>query len=91
MSREYIYEPWTAPLSIQKKSKCIIGKDYPKPVVDHDTATKECRKRMGEAYASNRLDSNSSKGKPSNLSRRKWSHGDHDASNSSIAKLLKTS
>jgi hypothetical protein len=31
MSREYIYEPWTAPLSIQKKAKCIIGKDYPKP------------------------------------------------------------
>ncbi|KAG2649354.1 (6-4)DNA photolyase-like isoform X2 [Panicum virgatum] len=91
MPREYIYEPWTAPLSIQKKSKCIIGKDYPKPVVDHDTASKECRKRMGEAYASNRLDSNSFKGKPSNLSRRKWSHGDHDASNSSIAKLLKTS
>ena len=31
MPREYIYEPWTAPLSIQKKAKCIIGKDYPKP------------------------------------------------------------
>ncbi|XP_039821464.1 (6-4)DNA photolyase isoform X1 [Panicum virgatum] len=91
MPREYIYEPWTAPLSIQKKAKCIIGKDYPKPVVDHDTATKECRKRMGEAYASNRLDSYSSKGKPSNLSRRKWSHGDQDASNSSIARQLKTS
>ncbi|KAG2649360.1 hypothetical protein PVAP13_1NG108400 [Panicum virgatum] len=91
MSREYIYEPWTAPLSIHKKAKCIICKDYPKPVVDHDTASKECRKRMGEAYASNRLDSNSSKGKPSNLSRRKWSHGDHGASNSSIAKLLRTS
>ncbi|PUZ74606.1 hypothetical protein GQ55_1G078500 [Panicum hallii var. hallii] len=91
MPREYIYEPWTAPLSIQKKAKCIIGKDYPKPVVDHETASKECRKRMGEAYALNRLDSNSSKGKPSNLSRRKMSHGDQDASNSSIAKLLKTS
>ena len=31
MPREYIYEPWTAPLSIQKKTKCIICKDYPKP------------------------------------------------------------
>ncbi|XP_028110696.1 (6-4)DNA photolyase isoform X3 [Camellia sinensis] len=31
MPKEYIYEPWTAPLSIQTKAKCIIGKDYPKP------------------------------------------------------------
>ncbi|GKV35804.1 hypothetical protein SLEP1_g44016 [Rubroshorea leprosula] len=31
MPDEYIYEPWTAPLSIQTKAKCIIGRDYPKP------------------------------------------------------------
>ncbi|KVI06016.1 DNA photolyase, FAD-binding/Cryptochrome, C-terminal, partial [Cynara cardunculus var. scolymus] len=31
MPKEYIYEPWTAPLSIQTKAKCIVGKDYPKP------------------------------------------------------------
>lgn len=31
MPKEYIYEPWRAPLSIQVKAKCIIGKDYPKP------------------------------------------------------------
>ena len=31
MPKEYIYEPWTAPMSIQVKAKCIIGKDYPKP------------------------------------------------------------
>lgn len=31
MPKEYIYEPWTAPPSIQAKAKCIIGKDYPKP------------------------------------------------------------
>ncbi|CAO2044998.1 unnamed protein product [Urochloa humidicola] len=91
MPREYIYEPWTAPLNIQKKAKCIIGKDYPKPVVDHVTASKECKKRMGEAYASSRLDASTSKGKPSNLSRRKNSYGDQDASNSSVAKLLKSS
>ncbi|CAN6271869.1 unnamed protein product [Urochloa humidicola] len=91
MPREYIYEPWTAPLSIQKKAKCIIGKDYPKPVVDHETASKECKRRMGEAYALSRLDANPSKGKPSNLSRRKNSYGDQDASNSSVAKLLKSS
>jgi cryptochrome len=31
MPKQYIYEPWTAPLSVQEKARCIIGKDYPKP------------------------------------------------------------
>lgn len=31
MPKEYIYEPWTAPKSIQVKAKCVIGKDYPSP------------------------------------------------------------
>uniref|UniRef100_A0A2N9HIV0 Photolyase/cryptochrome alpha/beta domain-containing protein n=1 Tax=Fagus sylvatica TaxID=28930 RepID=A0A2N9HIV0_FAGSY len=31
MPKEYIYEPWTAPLSVQTKAKCIIGRDYPNP------------------------------------------------------------
>ncbi|KAM1060515.1 hypothetical protein FF1_025069 [Malus domestica] len=53
MPKEYIYEPWTAPESIQKKAKCIIGRDYPKPVVAHDSASKECKRRMAEAYALN--------------------------------------
>ncbi|KAI4355710.1 hypothetical protein L6164_004457 [Bauhinia variegata] len=53
MPKEYIYEPWTAPLSVQTKAKCIIGKEYPLPVVCHDSASKECRARMGEAYAMN--------------------------------------
>ncbi|RDX85811.1 (6-4)DNA photolyase [Mucuna pruriens] len=54
MPREYIYEPWTAPRSIQTKANCIIGKDYPMPVVSHDSASKECRRKMGEAYALNK-------------------------------------
>ncbi|XP_077211292.1 DNA photolyase family protein isoform X1 [Tasmannia lanceolata] len=55
MPKEYIYEPWSAPLSIQTKANCIIGKDYPKPVVQHDPASKECRRKMGEAYGLNRV------------------------------------
>lgn len=31
MPKEYIYEPWAAPLSVQVKAKCVVGKDYPKP------------------------------------------------------------
>ncbi|XVF24850.1 hypothetical protein REPUB_Repub13aG0163300 [Reevesia pubescens] len=53
MPKEYIYEPWTAPLSVQTKAKCMIGRDYPKPVVFHDSASKECRRKMGEAFSLN--------------------------------------
>ena len=31
---EYIHAPWTAPDFVQKQANCVIGKDYPKPVVD---------------------------------------------------------
>ncbi|CAJ2656237.1 unnamed protein product [Trifolium pratense] len=54
MPKAYIYEPWTAPPSIQAKANCIIGKDYPMPVVSHDSASKECKRKMGEAYALNK-------------------------------------
>ncbi|KAF3527767.1 hypothetical protein DY000_02042936 [Brassica cretica] len=54
MPKQYIYEPWTAPLSVQTKAKCIVGKDYPKPMVMHDAASKECKRKMGEAYALNK-------------------------------------
>ncbi|XP_069800456.1 cryptochrome-1-like isoform X2 [Dendropsophus ebraccatus] len=32
---KYIYDPWTAPEEIQKQAGCIIGEDYPLPMVDH--------------------------------------------------------
>ena len=37
----YIFEPHLAPIEIQRSSECIIGKDYPEPIVDR----KEARKR----------------------------------------------
>ena len=37
---KYIYEPWTAPVSIQKTAGCVIGKDYPRPIVDHKEVVK---------------------------------------------------
>ncbi|XP_073292053.1 (6-4)DNA photolyase [Primulina huaijiensis] len=54
MPDEYIYEPWTAPRNVQVKAKCIIGKDYPKPVVDHKSASKECKQLFHEAYELNK-------------------------------------
>jgi deoxyribodipyrimidine photo-lyase len=32
---EFIFEPWTMPAEKQKKLGVIIGKHYPKPIVDH--------------------------------------------------------
>ena len=50
MPDKYIYEPWTAPLDVQKHAKCIIGKDYPAPIVDHATIHKINIGRMAAAY-----------------------------------------
>lgn len=34
----FIHQPFQMPLDLQKKVKCIIGKDYPTPLVDHSFA-----------------------------------------------------
>lgn len=47
---KYIYEPWLAPKNVQEKFGCIIGKDYPKPIVDHQKASKENIGKMKAAY-----------------------------------------
>jgi deoxyribodipyrimidine photo-lyase len=43
---KYIHAPWEMPLELQKKLGCIIGKDYPAPLVDHSMA----RQRALAAY-----------------------------------------
>jgi cryptochrome len=48
--KEYIYEPWKAPLNVQQKAGCIIGKDYPKPIVEHDQVMKVNMANMKKAY-----------------------------------------
>ncbi|CAO1623420.1 unnamed protein product [Parajaminaea phylloscopi] len=46
----YIYAPWTAPQDVQKKAKCIIGQDYPAPILDEKVEKQHCLDRMGYAY-----------------------------------------
>ena len=43
---EYIHSPWTAPLAVQLKSGCVIGRDYPLPIVDHTVAGLLCCERL---------------------------------------------
>ena len=46
----YIHEPWTAPEQVQKAAKCIVGIDYPKPMIDHMTASRMNQERMKQIY-----------------------------------------
>jgi deoxyribodipyrimidine photo-lyase len=34
----YLHEPWTMPPAVQQAFGCVIGRDYPAPIVDHAAA-----------------------------------------------------
>jgi len=38
---KYIFEPHLAPLEVQRESNCIIGRDYPLPIVERNESRKE--------------------------------------------------
>lgn len=38
---KYIYEPHLAPLHVQEEAQCVIGIDYPQPMVDRKSVAKE--------------------------------------------------
>lgn len=40
------YEPWKAPIEVQEKAGCIIGKDYPSRLLDHEYAGQTNRATM---------------------------------------------
>jgi len=46
---EYIYEPWKAQLSEQEKAGCVVGVEYPEPIVDYDTARRNNLKKIKKA------------------------------------------
>ncbi|KAK5873736.1 hypothetical protein PBY51_018748 [Eleginops maclovinus] len=54
---QYIYEPWKAPCSVQQAAGCIVGKDYPQPIVKHEMISKQNIQRMKLAYAKRSKDS----------------------------------
>ncbi len=41
-----MHEPWTIPPLLQAEYGCVIGRDYPAPIVDHAAA----RLRALDAY-----------------------------------------
>merc|ERR1712087_339677 len=55
MPSKYIYAPWTAPVAVQKEAKCVVGKDYPMPVVDHEKVSKDNIARFKRALSSSKV------------------------------------
>nr|AFS34617.1 cryptochrome 2 [Clunio marinus] len=47
---KYIHEPWVASEAIQRTAKCIIGKDYPLPMINHVIASRNNMGRMKQVY-----------------------------------------
>ena len=43
---KFIHEPWKTPLEVQRQSGCLVGRDYPLPIVNHALA----RERVLTAY-----------------------------------------
>lgn len=50
MPLQYIHEPWNAPESVQRAAKCVIGKDYPVPMVNHVVVSQINIQRMKQVY-----------------------------------------
>lgn len=46
LPRENLAEPWNTPPLLQRAASCIIGRDYPAPIVDHVPAVAEARRRL---------------------------------------------
>jgi len=44
----YIHTPWLAPSQVQQRAGCRIGRQYPKPIVRHETASKRARDAIAD-------------------------------------------
>jgi deoxyribodipyrimidine photo-lyase len=47
--KQYLAEPWTMPESVQRQAACVIGRDYPTPIVDHRLARRDALARYAAA------------------------------------------
>ncbi|MEM6545393.1 MAG: deoxyribodipyrimidine photo-lyase/cryptochrome family protein, partial [Pseudomonadota bacterium] len=72
---EYIAEPHKMPTEVQKAADCMIGQDYPPPIVDHLTAYREARQRLQAASYAAKVQGESARVFKKHGSRRKQSMG----------------
>ena len=52
MPVEYVNEPWRAPESVQREVGCVIGMDYPAPIVNHREVSRRNKDMMEELQVS---------------------------------------
>ncbi|WP_407541812.1 deoxyribodipyrimidine photo-lyase (plasmid) [Deinococcus radiomollis] len=50
----FLLEPWTMTAAQQRQAGCVLGRDYPLPIVDHAPARERNLSRMRAAYARGR-------------------------------------
>jgi deoxyribodipyrimidine photo-lyase len=43
----YLADPWRMPAALQREIGCVLGRDYPEPIVDHSAARSEALARFG--------------------------------------------
>jgi deoxyribodipyrimidine photo-lyase len=48
VSEQWIHEPWLMNPAMQRHANCMIGQDYPAPIVEHAAAVKLARARIAE-------------------------------------------
>ena len=46
----WIHEPWKMDLKTQENVNCLIGKHYPKPVVDHTNAIRDAKAKISSIF-----------------------------------------
>ncbi|KAL4147095.1 hypothetical protein PRNP1_010851 [Phytophthora ramorum] len=51
MPDKFVFEPWKAPFTVLHNAGCLMGKDYPYPIVDLEYAVKRCITGMSHAYS----------------------------------------
>jgi deoxyribodipyrimidine photo-lyase len=42
---EFVREPWRMPAAVQQDVGCVIGSDYPEPIVEHADARRQALER----------------------------------------------
>ncbi|WP_341894084.1 deoxyribodipyrimidine photo-lyase [Ferrovibrio terrae] len=58
LPNKHVHKPWMAPDAVLKQAGLVLGRDYPRPLVDHDTA----RKAALAAFAALRNDAREAAG-----------------------------
>ncbi|MGI9557266.1 MAG: cryptochrome/photolyase family protein [Solirubrobacterales bacterium] len=53
MGEDWIARPWLAPIGVQRDGGCVVGTDYPEPIVDLAASAESARRRL-KAYAKRR-------------------------------------